>query len=166
MTKDEIALLSNLAARDSVNINCIKQSSRETPLMLLCRHNQSGSLYPALKELLKWKEIDLSLTNSRGHSALTLLCRYNGHTNLIDCLELLVKNGVNIKEKITVKKSTRNALDLLSLYYRGQNLMDIVLLLLKNGAELSAEAEHELRSLNPAHSEWFDQSLPMIRVSF
>lgn len=44
-----------------------------SPLLRLCRHNQNRSLYPAIKILLKRKDIDRRHKNKFGHNALSLM---------------------------------------------------------------------------------------------
>ena len=86
-----------LIADAIVDIN-FKTGYGETPLLLLCSRNQSGSLLPALQALLRRREIDLQSTYS-SYNALNLLIRFNyRHHNLIHCIRLLIKKGINASE--------------------------------------------------------------------
>jgi ankyrin repeat protein len=80
-----------------------------------------------MRSLLQRKEIDLNArTQSYGHTALTLLTRYNQLPNLLDCIQLLLERDANVD--ITVRKD-KNALNYLCEFYELNNLMDIAKLI-------------------------------------
>ena len=71
----------------------------KTPILNLCRFNESTSLYPALKALLERKDIDLALRDNMGRNSLFLLTRYYPLDDLIDCIQLLIESGVEANTK-------------------------------------------------------------------
>lgn len=128
-----------------MDVNCFAKCVGGTPLLLLCRNNQSDTLYFCLKSLLERKEVDLSqLTKKMGHNALTLLCRHYRNSDLIDCVRLLIKRGVDL----TVKdRDKRNAMMLLCEFYSQRNLIDIARLMIYYQIDLFHSAEQSMSIL-------------------
>ena len=171
LTNDDLTLLRQLIYSENVNTNCTPKNSRETPLLLLCQNNRSDSLYPALQALLEWEGINVDAINRYGHSALTLLSSHHKKKNLVDCIKLLIKYGVNVNKGVRMIKdnSRRNALGFLVRNYKRENLPEIVFLLLNNGLKLNADTKKtisELEAKSPVYSKWFDKNLPIFQVSF
>ena len=146
------SLLRSLCARPTLDIvamsQCLQLASDKTvdvlssnstgfpPLSLLLRYNQSKSLIPCLKSLLRRNDINLEQMCLFGHNALTLVCRYNSTEHLITCVKLLIQRGVNNNKTENTKK---NALLLVCEFYRGEKMMALIQLLLDNGAYVLQE---------------------------
>ena len=113
-----------LVADATVDIN-FKTGYGETPLLLLCSRNQSGSLLPALQTLLRRRDVDLRLTYS-GYNALNLLLRFYRQPNLINCVSLLIRRGFLTRE---TDIDGQTALTILCHLYTGEDLIDIARLL-------------------------------------
>ena len=140
-----LARLRVLVKDFNVSLNCCTPSTCDTPLMLLCRYNQSESLLPSIKALLEQKRIDLALRNSKGHNALTLICRYNQHHSLMDCIRLLVHYNI----EVTVTDDYhRNALILLCEFYKGNDLFKCVQFLLNCGTDVTVKERYGRRALH------------------
>ena len=102
LSDEQVTRFVEILADTEVNVNCKRYSS--TPILILCRSNQSESLYPCLKSILAREDVDLKMT-SQGNNALMLLSRYYPLSNpLIDCIRLLVNHGFDINEKNKDKK--------------------------------------------------------------
>ena len=147
---DQAALehLQTLANDESVDINCTSPKTSNSPLLLLCRFNQSQSLYQAIKILLKRKDIDRQHKNKFGHNALSLVARYYSNEDIIDIIRLLViKYPVSVTD--VKDKSKRNVLILLCQFYSGENLPELVELLLDNGADATSTSPHGNGLRNP-----------------
>lgn len=144
LNADHLASLRQLATDKKVEINCCCRNTHNTPLIALCRSNRSDSLLPALKILLACKTLDLTLRNHSGHNALTSLCRYNQHLNLIECVRLLVNKGIDLSAK---DNYGRIALHLLCEFYRGENLIEVARLLISEKVD-SADLKKSLRILH------------------
>lgn len=130
LTEAGIVRIRQLVLEAEVNVNCVSTHSSDsasTPLLLLCYHNRSESLYKCLKYFLEREHTDLQMTNSHGHSALTLLCRFYTHHDLIHHVRLLSSFGIDVAIK---ERNGRIALNLLCQYYTGDDLMDIARFLL------------------------------------
>jgi len=148
---DQAALehLQTLVDDKDVDINCKSPKTFNSPLLLLCRYNQSQSLYPAIKILLKRKDIHLQHKNIFGHNALSLVSRYyRRQEDMIDIVRLLV---VKYRISVTDAKdpSKRNSLILLCQFYSGENLQELVELLLDNGSDASYTSPHGDGLRNP-----------------
>jgi ankyrin repeat protein len=121
--------LRQLAMDPTVGINCCNRITHDTPIMSLCRSNKSDSLLPSLKALLQREDLNLTLRNHNAHSPLTIICRFNQHHSVIDCVRLLLSRGFDL----TVKDCYgRNALQLLCEFYKGENFIDIAKLLISD----------------------------------
>ena len=107
----------------------------KTPILNLCRFNESTSLYPALKALLERKDIDLALRDNMGRNSLFLLTRYYPLDDLIDCIQLLIESGV---EANTKDNNSKLACEILARHYNGPNFMDIFRLLVNNDTNMKA----------------------------
>jgi len=138
---EEATRLRILALDKNCNIKCTDLNGYP-PLLVLCKNNQSDSLYPSLKALLKRKDIDLVHTNDCGHrvSALTLLCRFYPLRDLIDCVRLLIRRGLSVDLK---EKDGRNSLYLLCQFYPNDDLIDIGRLLIHNAVEFQSALKFE-----------------------
>ena len=132
-----------LVSDKTVNIN-FPNSAGFPPLAVLLRHNQSQSLIPCLKSLLKREEINLEVMNLFGHNALTIICRYNTSKYLIECTKLLIQRGVNM---LNADSCQRNALLLVCEFYRGEKMMELLQLLLQNGTNVLQENNHAENAL-------------------
>ena len=115
-----------LVADATVDIN-FKTGYGETPLLLLCTRNQSGSLLPALQALLRRRDVDLQSTYS-GYNALNLLIRFYRQPNLIHCVRLLIEKGVNANK---IDKDDQTALSVLCHLGHGEDLIDIARLFVR-----------------------------------
>lgn len=111
-----------LASDKDVNINFQEGPDGLPPLLLLCRSNQSESLYTALAILLKNVNINLKVTNQIGHSALSLLCKHYPLEKLDDCVKLLIKHGIDVDSE---NPQGRNAFMLLCECFKGSNIVAI-----------------------------------------
>ena len=138
---EEATRLRILALDKDCNIKCTDLNGYP-PLLVLCKNNQSDSLYQSLKALLKRKDIDLVHTNDCGHrvSALTLLCRFYPLPDLIDCVRLLIRRGLSVDLK---EKDGRNALYLLCQFYPNDDLIDIGRLLVHSAVEFQSALKFE-----------------------
>ena len=116
-----------LVADATVDIN-FKTGYGETPLLLLCSRNQSGSLLPALQTLLRRRDVDLRL-NYSGYSALNLLIRLYRQPHLIHCISLLIGREINVNE---MDGDGQSAITILCHLYTGDDLIDIARLLVRN----------------------------------
>ena len=130
---------------ESLNINFRVLFTRCTPLLLLCRYNKSSTqLLSLLQLLLERPDLDITVTNRDGHNAITLVCQYYPHDNLLDCVRLLIRRGGDVRQYLNAKKGavkTKNALYLLCDNYKGEHLIDVArLLLAKDSSEESLHA--------------------------
>ena len=75
--------------------------------------------------------MDVTAVTSSSHNALTILCQYYPNDNLLDCVRLLLRRGIDVRHcvKDTKKANGRNALYLLCENYIGKYLIDIVRIL-------------------------------------
>jgi len=126
LSETEMGRLLQLMAEKDVNINCCAKFTCNTPLMLICS-SKSDHLIVLVKALLQREDVDLSLKNRLGHTALTLLIRQSQNASLIDCVRLLVNHGMDVAEKDIYN---RCALHLLCQYYKGEDLINIARLLI------------------------------------
>ena len=91
-----------------LDVNCTDERGRTT-LMLLCRHNQSDSLYDCVEILLQRPDTDVNKTDEDGMNALMHLCRWSDSDKILEVAQLLIANGVNVKQ---TDKIGRSALDI------------------------------------------------------
>lgn len=141
LNAEEATRLRILASDKNVNMKCTDLNGYP-PLLVLCKNNQSNSLYPSLKALLKRKDIDLIHCNEihQRVSALTLLCRFYPLRDLIDCVRLLIRRGLSVDLK---EKDERNSLYLLCQFYPNDDLIDIARLLVYNTVEFQSALMYE-----------------------
>jgi len=135
-----------LVADKRVDVNLYSSKYHSTAILLLCRYNNSHSLYPCLKSLLTREDIKLDMFHY-GKNPLMLLCRYYKLENeLLDCIRLLIKRGVDCNRKSGLKGDV-TALFLLSKYARrSRYLIDAVRLLINDKSDLQ-EAEKSVEVL-------------------
>ena len=114
-----------LTTDSAININCCLKATSNTPLTLICA-TQNERLIPLVNALLKREDVDLTLRNRYGHTALTLLVRQSQNANLIDCILLLVNRGMDVAAK---DSCNRCALYLLCQYYEGVDFINVARLL-------------------------------------
>ena len=105
-----------------------------TPLMLLCKRHR-GDLLSCLKIFSERKDVDFKILDGCGDSALSILCRFYPHDNLIGCVRLLLKHGADVDRATTGPK---HPLILLCHHFRGKTLIDIIRLLLRPMRNLDA----------------------------
>lgn len=142
----EVSRFQQLMVDKNININCRKGISG-IPILLLCRHNRSESLYPCLKSILERDDVDLDVT-FESNNTIMLLCRYYPLSNrLLDCIRLLKKRGIDINLKDRYGKT---ALVILAefVFGKAKSLKDIVVLLINEKSDLKCalEAVEILRS--------------------
>ena len=157
-----MTVVRNLVSNKHLNVNIKVKSKWETPILLLCRHNQSSSLLSALQALLVRKDINLTLRDPLGRNLLCILARYYHNDSLIDCAQLLIQRGVSVN---AVDNKGKFAFEMLAKYYRGSNLVQIFLLLFKKNSDQNAlassvETLHSRRRYDDAKQLW------SLRVSF
>ena len=134
----ELIHFQQLVADKQVNIN-FTSNNHNTPILMLCRFNNSRSLYPCLKSLLAREDIDINfITSTHGRNCLMILCRYCTLEDvLIDCIRLLIKRGVDCNRKSGSECDSLTALRLLSLYaHPSKYLIDVVRLLINDKSDL------------------------------
>ena len=140
LTHSERIRLRELAVDKDVDIN--RERGRCSPLLCICRSNQSLSLYRCLRSLLLNEGIDVNVRTDKDFTALSLLTRYYRLPNLIDCVQLLLDRNINVHFKT---KYFKNALHYLCEFYELDNLMDIAkLLVFKMDRFVSAGAAVEM----------------------
>ena len=132
LSDEEMARLLQLLTNKDININCCSKFTCNTPLMLICS-SKSDYLIGLVTTLLQREDVDLSLTNRHGHSALTLLCRQSQNASLVECVRLLVNRGMDVAVKDCYN---RCALHLLCQYYKGEDLISIALLLTREDMDV------------------------------
>ena len=129
--------LGQLVADKELNINCrTKATTGNTPLLELCRRAME-SLFPLLKIILANERVEVNFANRFGHTALLLACQYYHGRDLISCVSLLIKHGIDA----TAKCKMGDALLVLCRNYRKKKdlkLFDIIRLLLKQGISLES----------------------------
>jgi hypothetical protein len=125
-----------LVADKRVNINFYSSKWNCTPILLLCRFNNSRSLYPCLKSLLARPDIKLGILHN-GKNSLMLLCRYYKiEKELLNCIRLLIKRGVDCNKKSNWSCNGSTALFILSKYARpSKYLIDVIRLLIKEESD-------------------------------
>lgn len=128
-----MARLLQLLTNKEININCCSKFTCNTPLMLICS-SKSDYLIGFVSVLLQREDVDLTLTNRFGHSALTLLCRQSQNASLLECVQLLVNRGMDVAAKDCYN---RCALHLLCQYYKGEDLINIGRLLIRADMDLN-----------------------------
>lgn len=133
LNEADLVRMQELILDPAIDINHQEGRLGETPLLLICRANQSESLYSALCILLKNELIDLTAKNSYNQSALTLLCRFYRQNNLINCVKLLIKRKVSVDDE---SRDGRNAFMVLCEHFTADKLVDIGALLLSNMVDL------------------------------
>ena len=145
LSGSQLTRFCELTKDKDVDVNCFAKCVGGTPLLLLCRNNQSDSLYFCLRTLLDREDVNLSqLTKKMGHNALTLLCRHYPNTDLLDCVRLFLKRGVDH----TIKdRDKRNAMMLLCEFYSQRNLIDIARLMIYYNIDLFHSAEQSVAIL-------------------
>ena len=84
LNESKLTRLQSLALNKKVDINHLA-GYWQTALLLICRYNQSETLYVCLQILLQNNKLDVNAVDSFGQTALALLCRYYSKKNLIDC---------------------------------------------------------------------------------
>lgn len=144
--------------------HCVDQLGM-TPLLLLCRHNQSSDhLRQCIKVILEDGRVDVNYNSARlygGYNALHFLCWFYPHSDLIDHARLLIDKGIDVNRKTRAgafrptlllddqpreydwNSSDRGPrgstpLHLLCFRYRHDNLVDLVQLLIVSGVHVSA----------------------------
>lgn len=139
LSKEQVARFVELVADRELNINCKKSSS--TPILLLCRNNQSESLYPCLKSILARDDVDLKCLYHDNDNALMLLSRYYPLPYpLFDCIRLLVNHGLDINQKS--KENSKSALFLLLQNASiAKNFIDVARLLINENSDFTVVHE-------------------------
>ena len=141
LSSAEMSRLLDLASDRNVELNSKYRSTTNTPILILCRYNHSDSLFPVLKQLLNFEDVDPNACNKFGHNALTYVLRYFSSKNTVDCVRLLLKRGVNVNVQVKEKHYQWTAIEYLCQFYNGSNLIDIARLLLHYGANLDSAAK-------------------------
>lgn len=135
---------SNSFIEDQIGFVSIVDANGNSPLLLLCRYNQSISLLGCIREMLAKNHyikrkangdatvatgIGVNCQKRKGFNALHLVCmRYDG-SKLLDIIELLVERDIDVNR--TERSLDRNALQLLFQYNRkGRDLAKIAKLFL------------------------------------
>ena len=106
-----------------------------TPLMLLCKRHTTHDLLSCLKIFSERKDVDFKVLDGCGDSALSILCRFYSHDNLIGCVRFLLKHGADVDRVTTGPK---HPIILLCNHFKGKTLIDIIRLLLRPMRNLDA----------------------------
>ena len=98
---DELASLCELVADKEVNINCTNRDKR-TPLMQICKFQKGKNFIPVFDAILQREDLDVSGQDSRGNSALHLLCRFNRENVTVEVVKRLFQRGLcaSLKDRI------------------------------------------------------------------
>ena len=84
-------------------------SEGNTPLLLLCQHNKSESLYRCMEILLtspnteneNKSAVNVNHQNKNGFNALLYLCKSSQHEKLKEVIQLLIKHGIDLNQTDT-----------------------------------------------------------------
>ena len=133
--------LLELASDRNVELNSKYRSTTNTPILMLCRYNHSDSLFPILRQLLNFEDVDQNAVNRYGHNALTYVLRYFSSKRTIDCVRLLLKRGVRVNVQVKEKNYKWTAIEFLCQFYKGSNLVDIARLLIHRNADLNSASK-------------------------
>lgn len=122
---------------EGVDLNCTGDEGM-TPLLLLCRWNQTPRLYICLKLLLVEREhhynpVDINCRDINGWNALLYLSRHYPSEDLLQIIHLLIDHGIQVDCK---NEDGENALLFLCQYYSNDNLIDIIQLLIQQGIDV------------------------------
>jgi len=162
----DVIRFQQLVTDKHVNINFNDPESHDTPMLLLCRFNNSQSLYPCLKLLLTREDLNLNCrTIPHFRNSLMLLCRYYTLENeLIDCIRLLIKRGVDCNKKSSLNRDGETALFLLTSYARpSKYLIDVVRLLINEESDFENATKSAEILLNRGHKREADDIFKLIQ---
>ena len=126
-----------------IDINCSSDHKGRTPLQLLCRfHYENESFLRCLDELLKQNELDVSLKDFEGNTALHSLC-FNGHNAVVAVIGRFLRRNIDINVR---NKNGFNVLHCLigqSVNGCGENLVVVIRYLIENGLDVQAKTNSE-----------------------
>ena len=94
LTEDDLEHFNYLVQDLEVDLNCV-DSLGFSPLLLLCRNNQSNKLVQLVTAFLLRNSVDLDYQNARGWNALISVCFYYTNPHIYEVVALLLKNDVN-----------------------------------------------------------------------
>lgn len=77
----------------TVNLNCIEDG--QTPLLMICKNNQSENLYEHVQSLLKTERIDINAQGRDQSNTLATVCKYYGGKKLLEIVQLLLRQGID-----------------------------------------------------------------------
>ena len=134
---DDIAMarLHRLLINLRININYAPPPDYMPPLLLLCQYCKTENLPETLNILLNRNDVSVDFATRNGYNALMVLCKFYACESIIECVQLLIKHGINVdsKEKFG---NRQNSLSLLCNNYKGKNLFDVALILLCHSTKL------------------------------
>ena len=147
LNDDDFSLFVQLVKdKDVVNINCTEAGYDFTPLILLCRYNQSDRLYNCLEILLRERhDINVNQTDNLGMNALIHLCRCSFSDNIVNVAQLLITKGIDVKK--TIEGVGLNALMNLCVYSSKKNIVEMAQLLIDNGVDVNETDEKRRNAL-------------------
>ena len=127
---DNLRLFTDLVTgEEAVDVNCTDDRGRN-PLMLLCRYNQSDSLYNCIEILLQQRhDIDLKQTDKDGMNALMHLCRDSISDRIVQVAILLIDNDIDVNQ---VDKEGKNALMWLCAHSENDKSVEVTQFLITN----------------------------------
>ena len=129
LNEDDLTRFDELVnGEEAVAVNCTAVRGR-TPLMLLCRHNQSDSLDRCIEILLQRPDIDINQTDVFKESALVWLCVNSDSTKIVEMARLLISNGANVNQ---TNQWGWNALMLICRDSRSDKIVEVAQLLINN----------------------------------
>jgi len=121
-------------------------------LRLLCSYYTNGNLIGYVQQLLNQNGINMNRSDATGKATLHLLCENYQHENLIDLVQLLIKNGADVNARCRFRQTP---LFYLCWNYKKDNLMEIVQLFVKNGADINADNGYKTSPRIKLHIEGF-----------
>ena len=117
-----------------MDVNCTDERER-TPLMLLCRHNQSESLYTCVDMLLHRRDIDVNQQTDKDkiRNSLMLLSQHSRSKKMFEVAQLLIVAGIDLKQ---TNEYGRNDLMHLCFGSKSGKIVDVAQLIIDKGIDV------------------------------
>ena len=116
---------------EQVDVNCIDDVYRSTPLIRLCKNNQSDGLYNCVRHR---PDIQINHTDPIGRNALIWLCWWSTSEKMLEVAQLLIANGIDVNQ---TDRFGRNALMWLCGWSESDKILEVARLLIDNGININ-----------------------------
>ena len=152
LNRSDFNRLKVLAGHKKVRVDCM-HPDRLTPLLLLCKHNQSKNMCHLIEPLLR--KGNISFKTRDGFSALSLVCCHHESKNLLEVVRLLLRQGIRVSR-------TDSALIAACFNYKDESLFRIVRLLLRHGISVNNNDENQRTALFALCNNYNGENLAQI----